>query len=180
MFNDNEDDFMSTIKKEQEKDKIEKEENAMKQQITKLTEENKKLKFVNMDHETTIEDLKESIVEKDQKLLNLENQLKQLQDKVLQTELQLQQKITELQQNTNQNPTSQQQYDNISSPPISKPLSFANFNSGSPIVSNPNSAPGSPMPQPMNVDRSLLRKWKDWNVDMTTWRSVGSGPIVEF
>lgn len=55
-------------------------------------------------------------------------------------------------------------------------LGIANFEKGSkkqqPEISSSYDA--------SSVDRTALKKWQNWNVDMTDWRSIGTGPIVQF
>lgn len=116
--------------------------------------ENKRLKFENMEYETTIDELREQNN-------NLSLRLQQLQAQLNASQSQLQQVQAQLQDTQNQlaHQTSQ---------------SNSTFSTGSEqenIWLNP--------PQP-NIDRDAIRKWKNWNLDMTSWRSIGSGPIVEF
>lgn len=150
-----ESDFMDTIKKQKEAEEIQR----LKTELEATTAECKKLKFINMEHETTIEDLQSEVK-------HLQKQLQNNQQE-LQTALQ---NLTEAQSKL----TLQQAND-------SAPLQFAQF----PGSTN-QKAVGDTYQEPSNehykpeVDRAALNKWRCWNVDMTSWRSIGSGPIVEF
>ncbi|SCU89729.1 LAME_0E05182g1_1 [Lachancea meyersii CBS 8951] len=111
----------------------------LQKQVTSLTAELRKLKFVNMEQETTIEELQEHVQ-------TLEAQLSASQQEVASER----QKFAEYQA-TALSLAHQEPHTPRKQPPVfSTPL----------------------------VDRSALDKWKGWNVDMTQWRSIGSGPIV--
>lgn len=150
-----ESDFMDTIKRQKEADEIQR----LETELEATTAECKKLKFINMEHETTIEDLQSEVE-------HLQKQFQNSQQE-LQTALQ---NLTEAQSKL----TLQQAND-------SAPLQFAQF----PGSTN-QKAVGDTYQEPSNehykpeVDRVALNKWRCWNVDMTSWRSIGSGPIVEF
>ncbi|CCF60599.1 hypothetical protein KAFR_0K02430 [Kazachstania africana CBS 2517] len=117
-------DFMTSIQHSKEH---EEEVRKLKAQLDEFIIENKRLKFVNMEHETTVEELHEEI-----KKLN--------------------EQVAELQREKQSSPS----------------IQFTRFNTQSVEATE------------THIDRVVLNKWRDWNVDMTTWRSIGSGPIVEF
>lgn len=165
---DNSNDFISTINKEKEADEI----SELKKEIEKLIAENKTLKFANIDHETVIEELQEENAKYKEMLELTQNDLQQVKNELLQTQV----KLNEVSQNNNK--------------PVnaSPTLQFAKFNSNS-ETSNyaPSNSTGQTpklntygIAQTQTVDRAMLQKWRNWNIDMTTWRSIGSGPIVEF
>ncbi|QLG72424.1 hypothetical protein HG535_0D01320 [Zygotorulaspora mrakii] len=143
----NETDFMATIQKEKDQNELE----NLKEQLETVIKENKTMKFINMDHETEIEELQNEI-----ELLNKE--LDTARRELASVRLQLDTKESEIRSLGQQ----QQQTDSVD---------FGVSNSLRQTASNG--------PQVI-VDRASLDKWRNWNVDMTTWRSIGSGAIVEF
>ncbi|SCU82015.1 LADA_0C02476g1_1 [Lachancea dasiensis] len=112
----------------------------LQKQVGELNSELRKLKFLNMEQETHIEELQETVQE-------LQMQLNTSQQAL----------AAEKQLNFNRGETVNQNASPWPVPPVSSPY----------VV---NSA----------VDREAIDKWKNWNVDMTQWRSIGSGPIVYF
>lgn len=178
--NNESDDFLTTIEKEKQEIEIVK----LKEQIEKLLEEKKQLKFTNMEQETSIEELQEEISELKMKLKESEDQMNVMTAKLNETESKLKEieSSRELFNDYNYNHT------NTSN----TGLKFASFQSSSgantPVQSTYSNTTVSPQnmskyidnkSSQVVVDRVLLDKWKNWNVDMTTWRSIGSGPIVE-
>ncbi|KAK5778729.1 Bug1p PWA37_000652 [Arxiozyma heterogenica] len=178
--NNESDNFLTTIEKEKQEIEIVK----LKEQIEKLLEEKKQLKFTNMEQETSIEELQEEVSELKMKLKESEDQINVMTVKLNDTENKLKEieSSRELFNDYNYNHT------NTSN----TGLKFASFQSSSggntPVQSTYSNTTVSPQnvsehinnksPQVV-VDRVLLDKWKNWNIDMTTWRSIGSGPVVE-
>ncbi|CEP61510.1 Bug1p LALA0_S03e04478g [Lachancea lanzarotensis] len=103
-------------------------------QVTTLTAEVRKLKFVNMEQETTIEELQEQVHE-------LEAQL-----------------------SASQLELSREKQNNAGYQATGGPQDYLE------PTKQPSFAPV--------IDRTVLDKWRGWNVDMTQWRSIGSGPVV--
>ena len=174
------DDFLTTIEKEKQVNEI----FELKEQIQKLLEENKKLKFINMEQETSIDELQEEISELKIKLKESEDQINVISVKLKETESKL--GNTE----SSREPFNDNNYDHTNT--SNTVLKFASFQSSSgtntPVQSTYSNSTITPWnvskhisnksPQVV-VDRVLLDKWKNWNVNMTTWRSIGSGPVVE-
>ena len=146
------DDFLSSIQKEKDSIEIEK----LNEQIKKMAEEIKKLKFMNMEQETTIEEQEAELEENKISLQNANNEIDTLKSK-----------ITQLETGRNsQEPA-----------PV---MQFAQFNSPQPNQNMVDNNNGQQYIQEPVIDRVMLDKWHNWNIDMTSWRSIGSGPIVEF
>lgn len=133
----------------------------------KLTQENKQLKFLNMENETTVDDLQDQLQEKEDIINGLQNDLQTARDELIAAVEKL--KLAEAKAARNTTAT---------------PIQFADFNTSSnnltPSQSVTNSGTQVAHGNNMEVDRVMLNKWRQWNVDMTTWRSIGSGPIMEF
>ncbi|SCV04327.1 LANO_0G09516g1_1 [Lachancea nothofagi CBS 11611] len=109
----------------------------LQKQVVELTSEIRRLKFVNMEQETTIEELHEHAHE-------LEGQLAISQQELAYEKQSNAQRSTQL---TTGFETASYEQSHIVAPV---------------------------------VDRAAINKWKNWNVDMTNWRSIGSGPVVHF
>ncbi|CCE64027.1 hypothetical protein TPHA_0G01910 [Tetrapisispora phaffii CBS 4417] len=139
-------DFMLSI--EDDKKSVEIEE--LKKALEGAKAENKKMMFVQMDQETTIDELNDEIASLKAELNNVKRELEIVKN------------------SSNMQPLVQQ-----SSTPH---IQLSNFN-------NANNSPVSSNGQPsvnVPIDRAMFNKWRDWNIDMSCWRSIGSGPIVEF
>lgn len=155
-------DFLTTIEKAKEENEI----SELKEQLEAMQAENKKLKFANMDHETTIEEL--------------ESEIKSFKEQLAKSVADLNVSRTECELYKNK---LQDAENRLSQRDTQSKVQFASFNSPSPVLSAQSGSSfnglASNMPQP-SIDRVVLNKWHGWNPDMTTWRSIGSGPIVEF
>lgn len=155
MFGGNDDkekDFLSTIQEQKSQDEV----INLKEEVSKLKDQVKQLKFVNIDQESSIEELEEQI-----------NIMKsQLNDKTVQL-LSAQQELSTSRQEVEQLRATQ-------SPQLT-PVEFSSFDRHSPSKFEPSRQIQHPTTDPV-----MLAKWKNWNVDMTNWRSVGVGPVVEF
>lgn len=155
-------DFLTTIEKQKE-DELTK----LRAENEKLTQENKQLKFLNMENETTVDDLQDQLQEKEDIINSLQNDLQTTKDELIATL----QRLKETETKSARNATA-------------TPIQFADFNTSSnnltPSQSVNNSGIQMTRENNMEVDRVMLDKWRQWNVDMTTWRSIGSGPIMEF
>lgn len=161
---DNEEsDFLATIERQKEDDELSK----LRAELEELTQENKQLKFLNMENETTVDDLQEQLQEREDMINSLENDLQTIRDELMVTQQRL--KEAETKSGRNSTPT---------------PVQFADFNTSgnnsTPLQSATNFAAPMARGNHVEVDRVMLDKWRHWNVDMTTWRSIGSGPIMEF
>ncbi|QHS72139.1 Bug1p [Saccharomyces paradoxus] len=158
-----ESDFLTTIEKKKEEDELIK----LRAENEKLTQENKQLKFLNMENETTVDDLQDQLQEKEDIINSLQNDLQTTKDELIATL----QRLKEAETKSARNATT-------------TPIQFADFNTSSnnltPSQSVNNSGTQMTRENNMEVDRLMLDKWRQWNVDMTTWRSIGSGPIMEF
>lgn len=156
--NNGESDFMESIKKQQEVDEIQK----LKTELEKSVEASKKLKFINMEHETTIEDLQSEVEE-------LRSQLQKSQQEL---------------QSAIENLTAAQHKLSLQEQREGTPnFQFAQFNV--PGTTNQETAHSahqevSNEPYRPEIDRNALNRWRCWNVDMTSWRSIGNGPVFEF
>lgn len=156
-----EQDFLSSLQKEKDNALI----SDLQKQVEELNSQLKKLKFVNMDQETAIEELNE-------KVSQLEGELASTSEELVHTKQELASTIQTMQE-------SQQQLSRarvIDENPSRTSLQFSQFTSASPKQMSPQPQQA----QPHTVDRATLSKWQNWNVDMTNWRSIGAGPIVEF
>lgn len=157
--NNDESDFMNTIKKQKESDDIQR----LNTELEASTAECKKLKFINMEHETTIEDL--------------QSEVEQLREELQTSQLKLH-AVTESLAEAQTKLSTKQDGD-------SAHLQFAQFNNAESARHN---APGEAYRDATSnaqhytpeIDRAALNKWRCWNVDMTSWRSIGNGPIFEF
>lgn len=163
LFNDDNDetDFMGTIERKKEQDKIEK----LMEQLENVTADRKNLKFVNMEQESTIEELQGQVAQLQQQLISCQDELQQVK-----TELEGSQKRL-------------YQTEGARTDTSPAPMKFAEFNTTTSAPERQSAtlySGGSTTVIQSNIDRSALNKWRNWNVDMTTWRSIGSGPIVEF
>ncbi|GCE98190.1 hypothetical protein ZYGM_003364 [Zygosaccharomyces mellis] len=138
-------DFLGTIQKQKEDDNLQ----IVTSQLEKVTAELKKLKFVNIEQETTIDELNQQVG-------------------ILQTQLQSSQQELE---------TSRKELQRFQQVTPKGPLIQS-----VPFSGSPQHQQKSPeyVPQQAHVDRTALEQWRNWNIDMTSWRSIGSGPIVEF
>ncbi|CCD23356.1 Bug1p NDAI_0B03210 [Naumovozyma dairenensis CBS 421] len=152
-------DFLKTIQQEKKKDKI----NQLNQKLEELTIENKRLKFTNIEQDTDIEELEAEIAKLKQSLQAKDAELERTKDEL------------------------KEALEERKSRPEANPFQFASFNDGSSgmnshdgFIDTTRGAGRSTQIQTPKVDRVLLNKWRNWNVDMTSWRSIGSGPIVEF
>ncbi|KOH00270.1 Bug1p [Saccharomyces eubayanus] len=157
---DNEEsDFLTTIEKQREEDELSK----LRTELETLIQENKQLKFLSMDNETTIDDLQEQLQERDDTINSLQYDLQTTRDELTATQQRLREAETKSVRTT-----------------TASPVHFADFNSNS--TSSKSAANFAPMARGNHaeVDRVMLDKWRNWNVDMTGWRSIGSGPIMEF
>ncbi|CAI4037807.1 hypothetical protein SMKI_04G1410 [Saccharomyces mikatae IFO 1815] len=161
--NDEESDFLTTIEKQKEEDELTK----VRAELEELAQENKQLKFLNMDNETTVDDLQDQLQEKEDVINSLQNDLQSMTDELIATQQRLKEAEAKLARNST--PT---------------PIQFADFNASSnnltPSQSAKNCTTQMAHGNNAEVDRVMLDKWRHWNVDMTTWRSIGSGPIMEF
>ncbi|EJS44358.1 YDL099W [Saccharomyces arboricola H-6] len=162
---DNEEsDFLTTIEKQKEEDEL----NKLRAEVEELTKENKQLKFLNMENETTIDDLQEQLQEREDMINSLQNDLQTTTDELTAT----QQRLKEAQKESARTTTA-------------TPVQFADFNASSHNNLTPSQS-ATKLATPMargnhaEMDRVMLDKWRHWNVDMTSWRSIGSGPIIEF
>ncbi|QEU63054.1 Bug1 [Kluyveromyces lactis] len=149
---DKEKDFLSTIQEQKSQDEV----INLKEEVSKLKDQVKQLKFVNIDQESSIEELEEQI----------SIMKSQLNDKTAQL-LSVQQELS----------TSRQEVEQLRATRSSQltPVEFSSFDRHSPSKFEPSRQIQHPTTDPV-----LLAKWKNWNVDMTNWRSVGVGPVVEF
>ncbi|QLQ78034.1 hypothetical protein HG537_0A02810 [Torulaspora globosa] len=136
LFNEDEkeDDFMTSILKQNDEE-----------EIKRLRDECKKLKFVNMEQETTIEELEAEVKRLMEQVETTQQELRATTEKLNETEARL---------------VSAEQ------------LHLSEFKTIGPVA--------QPNVSSRYVDREALDKWRNWNVDMTSWRSIGAGPIVEF
>lgn len=144
-----ESDFMTTIKKQNEEEEI----RRLREELDAKASECKTLKFVNMEQETTIEELEAEVKRLLEQVEATQQELHNTTEKLKETETKL---------------ASAEQLAAESSR-----LHLSPFNTVVPTED-------STQHVSMNIDREALDKWRNWNVDMTSWRSIGAGPIVEF
>ncbi|SMN18798.1 similar to Saccharomyces cerevisiae YDL099W BUG1 Cis-golgi localized protein involved in ER to Golgi transport [Maudiozyma saulgeensis] len=160
---DDDDDFMSSIQKEKDNIEID----NLNAQIKKMAEEIKKLKFMNMEQETTIE---EQEAELEQNKISLQSVTTELENS--------NKEVTNLKIKLNE---AERRINSQTSVPA---MQFAQFNSPQPAqlpnMGNNDYINDQQQIQAPVIDRVMLDKWHNWNIDMTSWRSIGSGPIVEF
>ncbi|CAI4059459.1 hypothetical protein SUVZ_04G1460 [Saccharomyces uvarum] len=166
LFGDDENeesDFLTTIEKQREEDELSK----LRAELEKLIQENKQLKFLSMDNETTIDELQEQLQERDDTINSLQYDLQTTRDELTATQQSLREAETKSVRTT-----------------TASPVQFADFNASTHnnSTSSKSAASFAPMARGnhVEVDRVMLDKWRNWNVDMTGWRSIGSGPIMEF
>lgn len=152
LFGDEQDTFLTTIEKEKENLELE----NLRNQLQNSLLDNKKLKFINMDQETEIEELQNELEELNEKFEAAEKELASVKSLLSEKEQEL--KL----------PVMQQQNQQIEFTP------FNTSNTSRQVMATENNL------SQLNIDRAALDKWRNWNVDMTTWRSIGSGPIVEY
>ncbi|KAL6944569.1 hypothetical protein ACO0RG_001306 [Hanseniaspora osmophila] len=154
--------FLATIQKEQESFELE----QYKTKVSDLEQQVKKLKFDNMEYETTIDDLHDEVSELKAQLARTQKELQELKSKNTAAKPALSTNSSTLQLSSFNTAQQQNSYQPSS---LYTPQSYGNL---------PQQEHNTPV-QP--VDQELLySKWKDWNVDMTSWRSIGTGPIVQF
>lgn len=145
-------DFMTTIQKQSEEEEIKK----LKADLDLKASECKTLKFVNMEQESTIEELQAEVK-------RLQDELQATTDKLRDTEIRL-------------NAAEQ-----AAASADAARLQFSQFNTHESIPpGNEDSMHRDPLIHKVNIDRAALDRWRHWNVDMTSWRSIGAGPVVEF
>ncbi|SCU90469.1 LAMI_0E02212g1_1 [Lachancea mirantina] len=150
-------DFLTKLAEEKEIDA----KKALQEQVENLTQQLKKQKFTNMDHETTIEELEEKVQDLQSALESCKQELEATKREL---EAEKRKPAMLLVENSSGNESS------LNSPPL-----FTKFTSH---ASGEHAWP-TMTPVATHVDRALIDKWKNWNVDMTSWRSIGSGPIVD-
>lgn len=156
LFPDSGPSFMESIKQSQADEallKVQQENQSLKEEVAKLKADNKSLKILKLDHLDQIETLEAKVADLESKLARA--------------------KVDSSHNNT-LTASAYDQDDNLSLSPTpsfqqSFPTSFSQFNSH-----NKNESQLS-----ITEIKARLNKWKNWNIDMTNWRSVGSGPIVE-
>ncbi|SCW01878.1 LAFE_0E09274g1_1 [Lachancea fermentati] len=149
-------DFLTTLKEEKEQSIVK----DLQEQVDNLNALVKKLKFLNMEQETTIEELQEKVHELEQKCKNSENELSITKEQLA------------------KNSSVQNLYSGNR-----EASSSTHFNRLTPQPPISNSPQGHLDATPFfqsAIDRSLINKWSGWNLDMTQWRSIGSGEIVNF
>ncbi|CAI4058118.1 hypothetical protein N7582_001023 [Saccharomyces uvarum] len=158
-----ESDFLTTIEKQREEDELSK----LRAELEKLIQENKQLKFLSMDNETTIDELQEQLQERDDTINSLQYDLQTTRDELTATQQSLREAETKSARTT-----------------TASPVQFADFSASTHnnSTSSKSTASFAPMARSnhVEVDRVMMDKWRNWNVDMTGWRSIGSGPIMEF
>lgn len=156
LFPDSGPSFMDSIKQSQADEallKVQQENQSLKEEVAKLKADNKSLKILKLDHLDQIETLESKVADLESKLAK-----------------------AKVDSSHNTVPGSAyDQDDNLSLSPTpsfqqqSFPTSFSQFNS---LHKNESQLS-------ITEIKARLNKWKNWNIDMTNWRSVGSGPIVE-
>lgn len=143
------DDFMTTIQAKKEEQAIE----TMRQEIQDLKEQLKKLKFVNMEQETMIEELEEEVGALKSQVSSKEDEIKGVRSQLSEMDVEL----TTLREHISESKQS---------------LEFSSFQKHSPVAQVAS-------PATTSLDPAVLQKWKNWNVDMSSWRSIGIGPVVQ-
>jgi chromosome segregation ATPase len=129
--------------------KLTSENSSLEQQLEDLKKENKSLKLVKMDHLDQIETLQEKIRD-------------------------LESKLSRAKVDSSAAQSAYDQDDNLSlspSPPYQRPqiaTSFSQFD----LNKNDSSLSLAEL-------KARFNKWKGWNIDMSSWRSIGTGPVVE-
>ena len=156
-------DFLTTIKKAKEEQEI----TNLKQQIEDLSAEIKKLKFLNIDRESTIEDLETELQSTKEELSRTKAELETVKEENARLRKELEDSEMKL-RNADRSPTIQ--FSDFNSPvlPAAKTAGSGSFGHGFQDI------------QTHSVDRVVLDQWRNWDIDMTTWRSIGTGPIIEF
>ncbi|CDO94162.1 unnamed protein product [Kluyveromyces dobzhanskii CBS 2104] len=145
-------DFLTSIQEQQNKDQVLK----LKEEISNLKDQLKQLKFVNIDQESTIEELEEQINMYKTQVAEKSSQLNCVQEELAASKLEV------------EHLKASQQAQQI-------PVEFSSFSRHSPSRFESSGSIQHP-----TTDPAMLAKWKNWNVDMTNWRSIGVGPVVEF
>ena len=156
-------DFLSTIEKAKEEQEI----TNLKRQIEELSAEIKKLKFLNIDRESTIEDLEMELQNTREELSRTQVELEAVKEENTKLHRELEESEMKL-RNADRSPTIQ--FSDFNSPvlPAAKTTGSGSFGRGFQDI------------QTHPVDRVVLDQWRNWDIDMTTWRSIGTGPIIEF
>ncbi|AET40356.1 Bug1p Ecym_5620 [Eremothecium cymbalariae DBVPG len=155
-------DFMTTIRQSKEDTVVK----GYDKQISELQKQIKQLKFINMDQESTIEELNDQIKELSTELATTKAELSATKEKLISTQ-------SELQKASSNAVSSLSAVNVMQHPEPVTPVQFARFASASPV-----DAPRHTSISP--IDRNMIIKWKNWNIDMSEWRSLGGGPVVEF
>lgn len=157
LFPDSGPSFMDTIKQEslsnEALSRVQEENQSLKQELEKLRTENKSLKMLKLEHLDQIETLEVKVTDLESKLAKAK---------------------VDSSSHNNAGPSAYDQDDAFSLSPTpsfqqSFPTSFSQFK---PHHKNESQLSVAEL-------KARLNKWKGWNIDMTNWRSVGSGPIVE-
>ncbi|CUS22057.1 LAQU0S04e07184g1_1 [Lachancea quebecensis] len=144
--NDNKDsDFLTELQRENDRLAL----IDLEKQVAELTSQLRKLKFVNMEQETTIEELQEHLHTLEQEASSSKQEIAMLKQELVQEKEKSAQNIVHSVE------PSHLQTEHSST--------FGQFTNTNPVM-----------------DRAAIEKWKNWNVDMTSWRSIGSGPVVHF
>lgn len=156
--NDKEPDFMSTIQKQNEEEEIKR----LKSELDAKSTECKTLKFVNMEQETTIEELEAEVKRLLEQVTIGQQELHNTTEKLKETEAKL--------------ASAEQSAANADA----ARLQLSQFNTRDSLPPQEDSIQRDVSRQIVNVDREALDRWHNWNVDMTAWRSIGAGPVVEF
>lgn len=133
--------------------KSQKENELLKKELEKLKNENKSLKMLKLEHLDQLETLEAKVSDLESKLAKA--------------------RVDSSNHNT-LGPSAYDQEDTLSLSPTPSfqqnfPTSFSQFKPHNKNESQLN----------LSEIKARLSKWKGWNIDMTSWRSVGSGPIVE-
>ncbi|CCH44682.1 hypothetical protein BN7_4250 [Wickerhamomyces ciferrii] len=152
--------FMDTIKQAQADDTLEKtqlENNTLKADLEKVKKENKELKLLKLDHLEQIETLEARVADLEAKLAKA--------------------KVDSSRSVPTNHLTTGYVYDqdetlSLSPTPSSQQPFSTTFSQFKPHHNNESQLS-------LGEIKAKLSKWKGWNIDMTNWRSVGSGPIVE-
>ncbi|QLL30468.1 hypothetical protein HG536_0A02850 [Torulaspora globosa] len=153
-----ESDFMTTIQKQNEEEEI----RRLQAELDAKASECKTLKFVNMEQETTIEELEAEVKRLLEQVAASQQELSDTAEKLRETETRL---AAAEQLASNAEPSR---------------LHLSQFSTVGPVGSTEESTQHHVSSHVMNIDREALDRWRNWNVDMSSWRSIGAGPIVEF
>lgn len=167
LFPDSGPSFMESIEKskhdeelaqlKEENEALKKSNSELTEKLSQLTKENKDLKFLKMDHVDQIETLEAQITDLQSKLAKakVDGPTQSQQQQNLQTPY-------DFDENVSLSPSP-----SFAAQP-NFPSTFSQFNLGR-----------NESTQSLGEVKARLNKWKGWNLDMTSWRTVGSGPIVE-